>query len=167
MCCGLETGTHTLLVVGDSLAVGDAPHLARELPGWSIETRATDGKETADGVREVASAAPVARLVVSLGTNDDPGKADAFSAAIEDVLSHLEPSGLVVWPDIVSPPVGGTSFDDFNRALADTRSRDGRLAVAGWTALARENPRWLTADGIHPTEEGYAARAAAIAAMLR
>ncbi len=167
MCCGLEAGTNRLLVVGDSLAVGDAPHLSRELPGWSIETCARDGKETAEGVAEIESAAPVSRLVVCLGTNDDPREVTAFRAAIERVLATASPSGRVIWTDIVSPPVGGVPFDSFNDALADAASKDERLVVVGWTALARENARWLTSDGIHPTDEGYAARAAAIAQELR
>jgi lysophospholipase L1-like esterase len=77
------------------------------------------------------------------------------------------PRRCVVWTNIVRPPVGGTSYAGYNRALAaESRPREN-LRVVNWARMVHANPQWLAGDGVHVNAEGYAARAKAIAESVR
>jgi len=104
---------------------------------------------------------------VSLGTNDDPRQAKGFAGAIAEVMDVAGPRRCVVWANIVRPPVGGTSYAAYNRALArESRSRDN-LRIVNWARMVRRNPDWLAGDGVHVTADGYRARASAVARQVR
>jgi hypothetical protein len=154
-----------LLVNGDSLAVGTKPYIPRELRGWRVTQSVSVSRHAAAGaalMRAYGNSLP--RVIhVSLGTNDDPRGVSSFRASIRAVMDAAGPRRCVVWANIVRPPVDGTSFAGYNRALAEeSRSRE-RLRVVDWVRMVRENPHWLGADGVHVTAEGYEARARAIA----
>jgi len=158
-----------LLVNGDSLAVGTKPYLPQELRRWKVTQSASVSRHAFEGagvLRAYGSALP--RVIhVSLGTNDDPNQADAFRAAVREVMEVAGPRRCVVWTNIVRPPVGGASYAGYNRALAaESRPREN-LRVVNWARMVHANPQWLASDGVHVNAEGYAARAKAIAASVR
>ncbi len=156
------------LVVGDSLAVGAAPHLQRELPGWTIETSAQKGKHASEGAAEITGRddlPPV--IVVSLGTNDDPAASDSFAATVQAVLDAAGPAGCVVWPNIVRPPYAGVSYGGYNQALERLYATSPNLFVVDWVGIAAADPSLLAPDGVHATPSGYAVRARAIAQAVR
>jgi lysophospholipase L1-like esterase len=83
------------------------------------------------------------------------------------VMDAAGPRRCVVWANIVRPPVAGTSYAGYNRALAEeSRSRE-KLHLVDWVRMVRGNPHWLAEDGVHVTAEGYQARARAIARAVR
>jgi lysophospholipase L1-like esterase len=154
----------SVLVVGDSLAVGTEPYVSSALPGWKVVTSAETSRTTSDGVAEITGRGqlpPV--IVVSLGTNDDPGAVASFERSVEEVIEAAGPGGCVVWPNIVRPPYNGVSYRGYNRALAGLSVTNPNLFVVDWAGMVAANPGWLAPDGVHATSTGYAARGEAIA----
>jgi lysophospholipase L1-like esterase len=164
-----EALSRRLFVDGDSLAVGTKPYLPQELRGWKVTQSASVSRhafEGADILRAYGRSLP--RVIhVSLGTNDDPNQADAFRAAIREVMNVVGPHRCVVWTNIVRPPVAGASYAGYNRALAQESRPRENLRVVNWVRMVRENPQWVVGDGVHVNADGYQARAKAIASSVR
>jgi lysophospholipase L1-like esterase len=157
-----------VLDLGDSLSVGTAPYLARQLRGYRID-RIHDVGLHADDAASVVSRLrrrlpPV--LVVSAGTNDDPRIVSAFSRSISDVLSAAGSGRCVVWPTIARPPAVGATYAGLNRALARAAARHANLVLVDWVGMVRRHPGWLSRDGVHVSAEGYGARARVIAGAV-
>ena len=164
-----DAAARRLLVNGDSLAVGTKPYIPRELARWEVRQSTAISRHAADGagiMRAFGSSLP--RVIhVSLGTNDDPGQLSAFRAAIRGVMDAAGPNRCVVWTNIVRPPYGGVSYAGLNRALAAESGPRENLRVVDWARMARQNPDWFGPDGVHPSAEGYKARAQAVARSVR
>jgi hypothetical protein len=148
-------------VVGDSLTVGSAPHLAGALAGRGCTLAWVDGRVsrgTAEGVRIIQQAAASGRLprilVVGLGTNDggDPG---TFAAQIDAVMAAAGPDRGVVWIDIAHVPVR----DGMNAVLFQKDLQYPNLVGAGWNQAYWSNPGWRAGDRVHATASGYVGRA--------
>jgi lysophospholipase L1-like esterase len=105
-------------------------------------------------------------VAVSLGTNDDPGVVTAFRAGVERALDLAGPDRCVVWSNIVRPSVAGLDYGAYNRTLLRLASRHGNLVVVDWASLARRNPSWFGADGVHPSSAGCRARATAFSRAI-
>ena len=165
-----EALSRRLLVNGDSLAVGTAPYLPRELRGWKVTQSTAVSRhafEGADVMRAYGRSLP--RVIhVSLGTNDDPSSVEAFRAAIREVMEVAGPRRCVVWTNIVRPPGGRR---ELRRATTGPSPQESRprenLRVVNWARMVRENPHWLAGDGVHVSAEGYRARAQAVARSVR
>jgi hypothetical protein len=164
-----DAPSRRLLVNGDSLAVGTAPYLPRELGRWKVTQSTAISRhayEGADVMRAYGRA--LARVIhVSLGTNDDPRSVEAFRSAIREVMTVAGPRRCVVWANIVRPPVAGASYAGYNRALAQESRPRKNLRVVNWARLVRENPHWLAGDGVHVSAEGYRVRARSVARSVR
>ena len=104
---------------------------------------------------------------VSLGTNDDPSQPEAFRDAIADVMEVAGERRCVVWANIVRPPYRRVSYRAYNRVLAEEDAARENLLVLNWVRMARRNRHWLADDGVHVSAEGYAARARAVARLVR
>jgi lysophospholipase L1-like esterase len=159
----------SLLDVGDSLSVGTAPYLKRQLRGYRIERFHDVGLHAYDAaklVRAVGASLPRV-LVVSAGTNDDPRMVSTFARAVSGVVGAAGRERCVVWPTIARPPAVGASYAGLNRALTRAAARHANLVLVDWVGLVRRNPRWLSADGVHVSAAGYRARAAAIVTAVR
>ena len=166
---GDASRSRRLLVNGDSLAAGTRPYIPRELRRWRVTQSVSIGRHAPEGAAVMRSyGRSLPRVIhVSLGTNDDPRAVSSFRASIGAVMDAAGPRRCVVWANIVRPPVAGTSYAGYNRALAEqSRSRE-KLHLVDWVRMVRENPHWLAEDGVHVTAEGYQARARAIARAVR
>jgi hypothetical protein len=163
------TSERSLLVVGDSLAEGTRPYIPKELPGWRIKQSAKVSRHASEGddvMRRYGDRLP--RVIhASLGTNDDPRDVRGFRAAIRSVMKLAGTGRCVVWANIVRPPYGGVSYRGYNRALADEDARRANLLVLNWKRMVRRHPEWLADDGVHVSAAGYAARARAVAKLVR
>ncbi len=118
-----------VFVNGDSLAEGTRPYLPRALGNWSVSQSVAISRHAPQGVailRRMGSLPPV--VVMSLGTNDSPGATSTFRNAIQETMHLVGRSGCVVWPNIVRPPVGGTSYAGYNNALADESKKAAQPA---------------------------------------
>lgn len=162
-------GHPRVFVDGDSLAVGTRPYLPRALPGWPISQSTSISRHAPQGVAILRDQGlRLARIIVmQLGTNDDPRAVDDFRRAIRATMHVAGRDRCVVWPNIVRPPVGGTSYAGYNHVLAAENRRLDNLFVVDWAAMARRHPRWFGPDGVHPSAAGYRARAEAIAGKVR
>ena len=161
-------GNGAVLSYGDSLSVGTDLFLGGYLRGWSVRS-VTEVSRHADDVpgalRSYGRALPRV-VVVSAGTNDDPGRVSGFARIVQQALSIAGPSRCVVWSTIVRPPYQGVSYDGYNRALESIARRNTNLHVLDWAAMARAHPSWFGTDGVHPSMTGYRARAAAVARLV-
>ena len=158
-----------MLSYGDSLAVGTDLYLDTFLPGWSVRSSTAISRhaaETPGALRSLGSSLPRV-LVVSVGTNDDPGAVSEFRGIVAQAVALAGPSRCIVWSTIVRPPYNGISYEGYNRVLRAAAGRYANLRVLDWAAMARAHPGWFGRDGVHPTATGYRARAAATAKLVR
>jgi lysophospholipase L1-like esterase len=161
-------GSRAVLSLGDSLGVGTDRHLGRYLPGWSVRLDSAVSARAADvpaALRSFGDALPRV-IVVSAGTNDDPGGVAGFARSVRETLALAGPSRCVVWATIVRPPYRGVSYAALNDALAALDRRYATLRVLDWAAMARAHPGWFGRDGVHPSSAGYRARASAVARLV-
>jgi lysophospholipase L1-like esterase len=162
-------GNRTVLSYGDSLSIGTDLFLDGLLRGWSVRSEAVISRHASDvpaALRTFGPSLP-AVIVVSAGTNDDPGRVSGFSRIVRETLAVAGPRRCVVWATIVRPPYRGVSYDGYNRALTTAARTHANLRVLDWAAMARAHPSWFGRDGVHPTMTGYRARAAATARLVR
>jgi len=161
--------SRTLLHYGDSLAVGTGLFLPAKLAGWHVSESfaiSRHAEEGPAGLRSYGAALPHV-LVVSLGTNDDPGAASRFARTVRDVVRIAGPRRCVIWSTIARPPYDGVSYDGYNSALRRIARARPSLRIFDWQALARDNPQWFGSDGVHPSAAGYRARATALARLVK
>ena len=162
-------GQRTVLNFGDSLAVGTQLYLGKYLGGWQVRAETEVSRHATDvpgALQSFGSALPRV-IVVSAGTNDDPGRVSGFARVVRETLSIAGPQRCVVWSTIVRPPYAGVSYAGYNRALATIARHRGNLRVFDWVKMADAHRSWFGSDGVHPTATGYRARAAAIARLVR
>lgn len=162
--------TTPVLLIGDSLAVGLGPRLARlaDSCGTRFGYSATVGSHVQDWTHARFAEALTTMggpegitggvVLVSLGGNDfQHGDPSAVDAAIGDLLARIASAGAAVrW---IAPPT--LPFDDTAGARALWRHWLGRDPWTGY--YPTDEVRYPVApDGIHPTARGYAELAAAI-----
>jgi hypothetical protein len=159
-------GPRSLVLVGDSLAVGVRALLPAALPGWKVQVLGRVGRPLAEGMgvleglglaAESEDARPV--VAVSLFTNDDPTHTDALQAAVRRSLELAGPRGCAIWATIAAPPVNGVSYRAANTALERLADENPRLVVVPWAEQTASDPNLLGPDGVHPTPAGYQLRA--------
>ena len=158
-----------LLVNGDSLAEGTRPYIPRELPDWRVRQSTKVSRHAYEGARVLRRyGRSLPRVIhVSLGTNDDPGQPEAFRTAIAEVMEVAGERRCVVWANIVRPPYRRVSYRAYNRVLAEEDEARDNLMVLNWVRMVRRHPGWLAEDGVHVSAAGYAARASAVARLVR
>ena len=153
----------TVLVVGDSLAVGTEAFLGQLLNQRDLRWDARSGRTTPQGL--LALRADLRNLtpqtvVVSLGTNDGSSP-QRFASRSRRLLRTVPPTACVVWPAIIRPPRKGAYYG-LNRVLRDLARRDHHLAVPAWDhAVTRGNV--VLPDGVHPDPKGFQYRSRMIA----
>jgi lysophospholipase L1-like esterase len=162
-------GNRTVLHYGDSLAVGTDLYLDRYLADWTVRSSTDVSRHAADAPSALAALGPsLPRVVVlSVGTNDDPGAVSDFRRIVRRTVGVAGPARCVVWATIVRPPYQGVPYSGYNEVLRTAAARHANLVVLDWAAMARTHPGWFGADGVHPSMTGYRARAAATARLVR
>lgn len=154
----------TLVLVGDSLAVGVRTLLPAALPGWKVQVLARVGRPLAEGMNvlaglDLSQASRPAVLAISLFTNDDPTHTSALQTAVRRTLAIAGAGGCVIWATIARPGVSGVSYGAANALLARLATEDTRLRLVPWAERVAATPQLLAADGVHPTPAGFQLRA--------
>lgn len=165
---GQTAGNRNVLSYGDSLSVGTDLFLGRYLHDWNVRSLTEISRHAGDVPGALRSFGPSLPrvIVVSAGTNDDPGRVSAFARIVRETLAIAGPSRCVVWSTIVRPPYQGVSYDGYNRVLRRIARHRRNLRVFDWVSMARAHASWFGPDGVHPTATGYRVRAAAIARLV-
>lgn len=157
------TAAASVLVIGDSLTVGDGPYLKNELASVGVEIDAQIGRPSAAGVpilREKLS--PEHDVVVfDLGTNDGPSNPGELQAALAEV-QQLAAGRCVVVATINRPSERGATVAAQNRVVGEFAAAAG-AAIADWQGVVASDPSLLRSDGVHATPAGYALRALLVA----
>jgi hypothetical protein len=150
--------------IGDSLGEGTAPYLPRALSDWRVEQSVDISRHVPEGVAILRNRGGLPGVIVfALGTNDDPRNVSGVSSAIDAVLDVVGNTRCVVMPNILRPPVAGTSYAAYNNAIASAARKHESFRLADWVGLVARNRGWLADDGVHVTATGYQARAQLIA----
>jgi hypothetical protein len=161
----------TLILVGDSLAVGIRSLLPGALPGWQVTVDGRVSRPLAEGMSVLADTPVPADgstvLAVSLFTNDDPTHTSQLQSAVSRTLSRVGPNGCVVWATIARPPLNGVTYDAANSLLRRMARADSRLKLVPWAEQTAAQPSLLGPDGVHPTPAGYQLRARLYAQAAR
>jgi lysophospholipase L1-like esterase len=160
-----------LLVIGDSLAIGTKAPLAALLGDWRIRTVARIGRPLEEGMRVFRSLEPVPVVTAfSLFTNDDPRNITSLVRAVRESLDLHHGAACAVWATVVRPALAGHSYSPVNRRLRKLARRPellGRLVIVPWAERVARHPSWMGPDRVHPTYEGYRARAHLYANAVR
>jgi lysophospholipase L1-like esterase len=153
------------LFLGDSLTVGarDEGGLVDRATAVGIDADilAQESQAVPWGLRIVQARPQLPRVVVvELGTNPNADD-DDFAMEVEALVTALHAGGaqLVAW---VTPVHRDDRYEDKIEVLREAEAA-GLLVVADWEAQVRDNPDWLSRDGIHYTTEGYTALATFLA----
>jgi hypothetical protein len=155
----------SVLLIGDSLALGGESTLKQIVPGIQID--AEGGRPSSVGVAALARDFNGQQVVAfDLGTNDDPTEPQAFLADLQRAREIVGDSCLIV-ATINRPPLNGVSYDAINRAIESLAFRDGNTQIVPWKLAAKLHPEALVADGIHGTAYGYQLRAHLFATAIR
>jgi lysophospholipase L1-like esterase len=151
----------SVLVVGDSLEVGSAPHLRAALGSTTVEIDAEKGRTSSAGVGVLADRLRRGHEVVvfPLGTNDL--SADAFAASLA-AAAQLAGGRCLVVATIARRRPSAAELNGVVASLAAT----GEVQVADWRAAAGA-PGVLGRDGTHATGAGYALRASLLVEAVR
>ncbi len=163
------SGPRSLVLIGDSLAVGIEDLLPGLLPGWRISSDALTSRPLATGMA-ILSRASVARgsvVAMSLFTNDDPARTAELEAAVRTSVRRAGPGGCAIWATISRPPFSGRTYAAANALLRRLDAELGpRMTAVPWAETAARNG-WLATDRVHGTPEGYRARARMYAEAAR
>ena len=179
-----DNPTQRLLIMGDSTAVGTgastpgtsvAGLIAREHPGWQIDNRAVDGARFADLLGQLPMADRYDTVLVMCGGNDVLRLTSSASlqAAIHAVLqrSHtLAPRVIVVPPGNIGnapalyPPLSwwmGSRARTLHSLVREAAAASGSVYVNLYEdrdkdPFAQDPQRMNAADGLHPSDAGYA-----------
>jgi lysophospholipase L1-like esterase len=155
----------SVLVIGDSLAVGLRPYLAEQL-GTDVAWDAKSGRTTPQGLVALRAALKVVRptaVVVSLGTNDGSSPA-RFQDRINRTLAAIG-DRCVVWTNIYRPARKGP-YAPLNAVLASEATRVSRLHLVDWLGAVRRQAVTLP-DGLHPNSAGFEYRGKLIADAVK
>ena len=157
-------------VIGDSLTYAGRAALVGDLVAAGFGPVRVDARPARRCVRDaplsgVRAAALARRCVpastrwlVALGQNDaDRATPVAAARCVTRVLDAIGPAAAVTWLDLVTVPPA-TSPAVFDAAIATVCAASPCLRVAPWSATAAGSSEWFTADGIHNTAAGVAAR---------
>jgi hypothetical protein len=156
-----------VLVAGDSLEVGTAPHLRAALAGVPVTVDAVGGRPSPKGLEVLQRLLEPGHEVVvfDLGTNDDPRSPDALAGTLA-AARELAGARCMVVATVTRPPVNGVGVDGLNAAIESFAASDPNVQLVDWHATTQAEPALLT-DGIHATGDGYALRASQVADGVR
>ncbi|HEX5927673.1 MAG TPA: hypothetical protein VFY45_27910 [Baekduia sp.] len=164
----------TLVMIGDSLAIGTAQPLSLQLPDWQVRFDARVGRPLAEGMAILAATGvptePRTVLAFSLYTNDVPRDPQQLEAAVRSSVTRLGPHGCAIWATISRRAVAGVSYKAANERLtrlAADPQLAGRLLVVPWAEQVARHHGWKAHDHVHPTAAGNLARAQLYAAAAR
>lgn len=156
-----------VFAVGDSLGQGTRPYLPGALHGWRVDQSVSISRHAPEGAAILRRRGGLpGAIVFALGTNDSPGAVGTFANAVDDAIRIAGKTRCVVIPNIVRPPVGGTSYAGFNRVIARADREHRNVREVDWAGLVAGNRGWLAGDGVHVNAAGYQARARAIARQV-
>ncbi len=158
-----------VLVIGDSLEVGTAPYLRRQLREVApLTVEARTGRPSPEGVAVLRSRlAPGHSVVVfDLGVNNDVAQPQILEADLQAVRELVGGRCLVV-ASLARPPLNGATSEPANQVVRRFAAETPNVQLVDWQAATRADPGLLSPDGVHAFGSGYAVRAQLVAQAVR
>ncbi|MBR2214436.1 MAG: acetyltransferase [Selenomonadaceae bacterium] len=148
--------------IGDSVMLGAASEINRLFPEAKVNaevSRYVNGG--ADELEKLVAEGSVGdTVVVHLGTNGPIAGSERYEVHSRRIFEMLGAKRKIFWLNTHAPHLKWQNTNnEFLQAAVKTHPN---LTVIDWHSEAAKHPAWLTADGIHPTEEGIKAYAALI-----
>lgn len=155
-----------VLVIGDSLTAAseDELHTAARGHGVTLHIRAEPGRSIGAAVPVVQATTRYSEVVIALGTNDVGAAATAVAREISRVLASAGPRH-VWWVDVGLADMDRSAH--VNAALERAAQAHDQLELIRWSHRTMADPSLLSADGVHLTDGGRLAFAAAIIDAMR
>lgn len=176
-----QASSTTVVCFGDSITKHGYPKILGQILGVETVNAGVGGNTTAQALRRMSTdvlAHEPAVVVILFGTNDSRLDNAKVHVPIEDYRSNLkqmiatcvEHDSRVVLCTI--PPINPTAYftrhrkADFEpaggldkvlesyRSTARQVASDLRVSTVDLSRLLAEEPKWMSADGVHPTPEG-------------
>lgn len=160
-----QVGPRPITIIGDSISVGATDQYHRTMPLDDVNVEATIGIRLG-GQSEAITEAVVARpdvLVIELGTNDLPVYEPAFLDEIDQVLDETNTLACVRWVTVYSTKQKAATAA-VNDHLHEALAAHSNLQLVDWFLLVTDDPSLLSDDGLHPSDDGHAVLAQAVAA---
>jgi lysophospholipase L1-like esterase len=155
----------SIVLIGDSLNVGVEPYLRELLEHWRIRSDDVVGRPTSEGLAALAAVhGATGPIVVSLGTNDDPGDPEAFRDEVERLLGRIGPTRCVIWATLWRDGAPETQLNAVLNEIARTRAN---VLLLGWASMLERHPEWVAPDATHGSPDGYRARAEEVVRLMR
>lgn len=155
-----------VLVIGDSLTAASEDELRAAAGGHGIELhiRAERGRSIGAAVPILEATTRYTAVVIALGTNDLGATATTAACEISRVLASAGPRH-VWWVDVGLAEMDRSAH--VNAVLEQAAHERDELDLVRWSHRTMADPSLLSADGVHLTDSGRLAFAAAIIDAIR
>lgn len=155
-----------ILVIGDSLTAAseDELHDAARGDGITLHVRAEPGRHIRAAVPILEATSRYSEVVIALGTNDVGAIGPVVARTISEVLAAVGQRG-VWWVDVGLADMSRAA--QVNAALEQAAREHGQLDLVRWSRHAMADQSLLSADGVHLTDVGRLAFAAAVIDSMR
>ncbi|WP_245640165.1 acyltransferase family protein [Paenibacillus dakarensis] len=152
----------SITAIGDSVLLGVAPYLEKQLPGISID--AVVGRQMAQAGELIPDLQARGKLnggtvIIALGTNG------AFSSEkLESLLDSLSPAEQVI---LVNTKVPRDWERNVNTMLSEISRKYPNTTLVDWHAASKDHPEYFRPDRVHLEQEGAAAYSSLVVSAVK
>lgn len=144
-----------VVCIGDSVMLGSAGALRKELPGCYIDAAVSryvgDGVKVAEDLKANGKLGQI--VLIHLGTNGPIAGSERYEKHTKKLLEVLGPDRDIFWVNFYCPE---TTWQDTNNAYLSNIicGYHSNVHLINWYGLVHNRPELLVADRIHPNNEG-------------
>jgi hypothetical protein len=157
-----------VLLIGDSIMLGAATALQRDVPGAHVDAAVSRQLQHAIAILDADKSSGLlpATVVIHLGDNG-PSGTDAFDQAEADVDKIVQAAGPRSTVYFLTLKLPRAWQDEVNSAFTTSAPRWPNAHVLDWRSFSESHADWFTLDGFHLNPTGQVAYAAFIRDGLR
>lgn len=144
-----------IVCIGDSVMLGSADALRKELPGCYIDAAVSryvgEGVQVAEQLKANGKLGKI--VLIHLGTNGPIAGYERYEKHTNKLLEVLGPDREIFWVNFYCPD---TTWQDTNNAYLSNIicGYHSNVHLVNWYELVHDKPELLVADRIHPNNKG-------------